>query len=512
MQQINFIQGSPEWLEHRRKYQNASDCPAMLGESSYMTRDELIHQIATGLVKEVDKFTQQRFDDGHRFEALDRQIAEEVVGEALYPVTGVEGTYSASFDGLTMNEDVVYEHKTLNASIRKCDMAGDLPIIYRAQMEHQMMVSGAEKVLFRATKWDGDNLVEHKQFWYTGSSALRERIVKGWAQLAIDIENYVPPAAVKEKPKAEVAEAFPIVSILAEGKLVTCNLDEITPRFDKFLSETNTTLATDEDFVQGEADAKTSREAAKTLLLTAKAVINQMLPVSDAVSQLESYAAKFNALGLQLEKAVKDQKESIKAQAIMAARTTYTEHCTSLAAEILPISVSWNTPDFAGSIKGLKTLSSMQSAINAALAEGKIQANDIAKDLRDKLVWHKMHSKGHELLFADLQQIVFKPREDFELIVKTRIKEYVDQQEALKNQVKPEPETSAPAMTATDVINAVAPAAIAEAFSPGKGSPAKANTKPTREAMVTVLANHFGVFESEVISWLSMDFGPDQRF
>ena len=45
MEILSFHQGSPEWAAHRAKHFNASDAPAMLGCSPYMTRSELLHRM-----------------------------------------------------------------------------------------------------------------------------------------------------------------------------------------------------------------------------------------------------------------------------------------------------------------------------------------------------------------------------------------------------------------------------------------------------------------------------------
>ena len=72
MQTVNLIQGSKEWHLHRANHFNASDAPAMMGVSKYKTRDQLLHEMATGLTQEVDANTQKLFDNGHKFEALAR--------------------------------------------------------------------------------------------------------------------------------------------------------------------------------------------------------------------------------------------------------------------------------------------------------------------------------------------------------------------------------------------------------------------------------------------------------
>ena len=121
MQTHNLTQGSPEWLAFRASHCTASDAAAMLGISPYKTREALLQEKATGIRPEVDAATQRRFDEGHRLEALARPLAEKIIGEELYPVTGSSDEYprlAASFDGLTLLGDTAWEHKTLNASLR----------------------------------------------------------------------------------------------------------------------------------------------------------------------------------------------------------------------------------------------------------------------------------------------------------------------------------------------------------------------------------------------------------
>src|SRR6185437_8103000 len=89
MRILSLVQGTPEWYRHRATHWNASDAPAMLGVSSYRTRTQLLDERASGIAPAIDAATQQRFDEGHRFEALARPIAEKIIGDDLYPVIGV---------------------------------------------------------------------------------------------------------------------------------------------------------------------------------------------------------------------------------------------------------------------------------------------------------------------------------------------------------------------------------------------------------------------------------------
>lgn len=484
MQIINVIQGSPEWAQHRATHFNASDVPAMLGVSPYKTRNQLLHEMATGIVPDVDVATQRRFDDGHRFEALARPLAEKIIGQELYPVVGSEGKLSASFDGITMDNTTIFEHKSMNAELRNMDEPESLPVHYRAQMEQQLMLSGANACLFMASAWDSDDkLIEEKHCWYQPDMVLRDQILQAWTQFAIDLKNYVPSEIV-EKPVAEAIMQLPAVVINATGALSVCNLDKITPRFDAFLSEAKTSLVTDDDFANGEATAKFSRNTAKTLKLKAKEVVGQIATVSEAVRTLELYAEKFDKLGLLLEKAVKEQKEAIKAKIVGDARHAFLNHVNALYEETKPIEIPVTQPDFAGSMKGMRTIASLHNAVNTELANAKIAADAAAKDIRGKLAWLKVAYVGYELLFHDLQNLVAKPMDDFQLAVTSRIegqkKAEADKLETERKRIQAEEEAKArvkaekmgaPATASGVAVAAVAPTGMTMTIDPAGAPP-----------------------------------------
>lgn len=455
MKTHELIQGSPEWHAFRATHFPASEAPAMMGESKYKTRSQLLHEKHTGLPPDVDAATQRRFDDGHRFEALARPLAEAIIGEPLSPVTGSNGRYSASFDGITFMEDVCFEHKSLNEELRAVTCADDLALHYRIQMEQQLLVSGAEKCLFMATAWNSNDELQEQVFhWYSADYPLREKIISGWAQFEKDLAAYVP-REIEVKPEAEAIMQLPSVDIRVKGELSICNLAEVTPKFDAFLSSAKTDLKTDEDFVNGEATAKFSRAAAKTLKLKAKETIDQISTVSEAVRTLELYAEKFDALGLKLEKAVKEQKEAIKTKAVTDAMQAFKQHCIQLDDELrglgltFPMSSTGKT-EFAEAVKGKRTLESMHDSIGTALSQLKIDADMLAKDMRTKARWFKENNGSRFMfLFADFQQIISKDMDDFKLLVESRIekhkKDEADKLEADRQRIQAEEQAKAEA-------------------------------------------------------------------
>ncbi len=423
-------QGSQEWLDLRNKFFPASDAPAMMGVSPYKTREDLLKERSTGIIPEVDAATQKRFDDGHRFEALARALAEEIIGEELFPVVGSEGKYSASFDGLTMLEEICFEHKTASGALIDAIEAGNLPEHYRIQMEQQLMVSGASKCLFMASKWtENDQLVIKRSCWYEPDMKLRERIIAGWEKFEEDLKNYTP-REVKEAPKAEPIKALPSLSIQLRGEVAFSNLPAFKTAVEQFVEGIKTELVTDEDFVQADELAKFCEKAEKELQAAKRSALAQTESIDDLMRTVDHLTELMRQKRLTLEKLVKSEKETRKTAIISEAATAFCAYIESLEAETRPIQLDVQRPDFAGAIKGKKTLASMQDAVDTVLRNAKIEADALAKDYRAKLAWCKENAAGKSALFRDLQQIISKPFDDFTLLIQSRIDKQKADEEA----------------------------------------------------------------------------------
>lgn len=427
MKITNLKQGSPDWHQFRSCHFGASEAPSMLGESKFKSRNQLLHEKATGIVPEVDAATQRRFDEGHRAEELARGLAEAMINDDLYPATGEEGKLSASFDGLTLDQSTAWEHKLLNDTLRACDTAADLPICYRIQMEQCLMLSGAERCLFSATKWDdAGNLIEEKHIWYTPDNDLRERLLQGWTQFAIDLENYVHVEHI-EKPKAEVCIELPALFIHARGQITDSNMQAYGEALTAKLAEVRAIqLITDQDFSNAKEAAKLFREQCKKLELAKEAMLSQTVTIGEAARMMDAWHEDLRQTALKLEKDVEREDLAKKRVMVGEAGLAYSAHIEALEAETRPIQLNVPRPDFAVAIKNKRTYASMQGALDDALAQGKIAADAIAKDVRAKLAWCKEHGAGMSFLFPDLQQIITKPLEDFTLTITSRIEKHKD--------------------------------------------------------------------------------------
>lgn len=427
MEIVNLVQGSAEWLAHRAQHYNASDAPAMMGCSPYKTRDELIRELATGITAEVSVETQSIFDAGHRFEALARPLAEEIIGEDLYPVTGVKGKLSASFDGLTLMYDVNFEHKSLNNDLRECikdEACGYLlPLHYRVQMEQQLLVCGAEKTLFMASKWNGDQLVEERHCWYYADMDLRAKILAGWEVLAQDVANYVPQA-VDVKPIGRTPENLPALRVEVTGKVVSSNLAEYKEHALAVFKGINRTLETDQDFADAEKVVKWCGDVEDRLQATKEHALSQTASIEELFNAIDTIAAEAKRTRLELDKLVKARKEQIREEIVTEGRGALSTHIASLNTRLGKPYMPAIPADFAGAIKGKRTVESLRDAVNTTLAHAKIQANEIADRIQVNLnTLHELASE-HTFLFADTQSIVLKASDDLTMLVKTRINDH----------------------------------------------------------------------------------------
>lgn len=452
MKVIDVIQGSPEWLCIRSNHFTASEAPAMMGASKYLSRTELLRQKATGIVPDVDAAKQTLFDRGHDAEAGARSIIEAQIGTELFPVTAtlkIDGlNLLASLDGISMDETIIWEHKLWSDDLAFQVREEKLGAHYYWQLEQALLVTGAEKAVFTCSDGTAEKMVS-MEYW--SQPERRAQLIAGWKQFEKDLESY-QHVEHAEKPQAEAIMQLPAVVINATGGLSVCNLREIAPRFDAFLSGAKTSLVTDDDFANGEATAKFSRNTAKTLKMKAKEVIGQIATVSEAVNTLELYAEKFDKLGLVLEKAVKEQKESIKLKIIGDAKHAFMNHVNALYEETKPIEIPVEQPDFAGAMKGMRTIASLHNAVDTALAAHIIKADAAAKDIRAKLAWYREGYAAYPQLFADMRDIIRKDFDDFKLVVMTRIDVHEKAQaaklEAERDRIRKEEEAKAQAKVA----------------------------------------------------------------
>lgn len=422
---IEHAQGSNAWHVHRAKHLNASDIAAVMGLSSYKTRSQLLKEKATGLVPEVDSATQRRFDKGHEFEATAIPWAEEIIEGYLYPLVlaaEVDGLpLSASLDGLTMEQDVSFEHKTGRADLLASLEAGVIPDEYHPQLEQGMMLSGAKKCLFMASRGDKTTM---RFAWYAPNLELRAKIIAAWKQFEQDLAAYAPPEATMPVMAAPQM-GLPTVSIQVNGSIALVdNLDNFGTALTAYIARINKTPETDQDFADLEATVKALKAAEDALDAAEQGALAQTESIDAMRKTVGLYRDTARANRLLVEKLVKAEKENRRIAIISEAAAELIAHMRKLNERLGKPYMPTVAADFQGVIKGLKSLDSMKDKVAGELARCKIESNTVADRIQANLTTLRELAAGHTFLFADTATIVLKANDDLTALVKSRIAEH----------------------------------------------------------------------------------------
>lgn len=141
---VKLVQGSPEWHQHRLHHRNASETPAVLGVSPWMTAYEL-WQVKTGRAPQPEVTVPMAH--GTKLEPQAREAYEQLTGHVMEPLVLVDGEYSASLDGITLDRELIVEikapYKRRDSELWQSVTKGVIPEHYRLQLQHQLMVAGA---------------------------------------------------------------------------------------------------------------------------------------------------------------------------------------------------------------------------------------------------------------------------------------------------------------------------------------------------------------------------------
>jgi len=188
---VKLVQGSPEWHAHRLAHRNASETPAVLGVSPYTTPFQLWQQRTGRASVELTA----AMAHGTATEPAARAMYETLTGNVMQPLVLVDGEYSASLDGITLDGDLILEikcPKAKDAVLLKEARAGRVPVHVYWQVQHQMLVSAAR--LAHVYVWDSKTgiLIEQRaepECW--------DSIRDGWDAFVECLRTDTPPALIE---------------------------------------------------------------------------------------------------------------------------------------------------------------------------------------------------------------------------------------------------------------------------------------------------------------------------
>lgn len=456
----NLVQGTPEWHAFRALMDTASEASAVMGVSTSTTRNELVRLKATGNEKEFSAWVQKNLlDKGHAIEAKARKLAAKEVGQPLYPCTASSDDYprlAASFDGATMDESLIAEIKSWNEEKAAKVREGEVPEQDYWQVVQQLIVSRAERALYMVTDGTPERTVS---CWLTLNKRDETLLLKSWARFNLDVAEYTPTEAKPEVVAAHVA-GLPAITYKLNGLALTSNLANFRKAAEQAVIDSKKELTTDQDFADRDALNKSFADAETKIKLMREQVIGEVGDIDKFTRELAEIGELIRQARLAGEKAVTTRKEQIKSEirlgGVQALADYVAKHNKALEHVQLPIIPA----DFAGAMKGKRTLDSLQNAVDTVLAKAKIVADDYAALYGANLAVLAALPPDHKGLFRDFRDLVTKPTETLELIVKDRITEHVAEVERARvaAEEKAKADAAAAALKAAEVV----PAAVAE--------------------------------------------------
>lgn len=190
MSQVALLkQGTEAWHVHRRLYRNASETAAVMGLSPWMTPLQL-WQLKTGKVEPAEPTAPMKH--GTALEPKARAAYEAKTGHIMQPLVMMDGDYSASLDGITLEGDLIVEikcpYKGKASELWQSAEVGEIPEMYRVQIQHQLMVSGAALAHFWV--FDGQDAI---LIAVARDEVCQQRIRKAWDEFYSYVDSNTPP-------------------------------------------------------------------------------------------------------------------------------------------------------------------------------------------------------------------------------------------------------------------------------------------------------------------------------
>jgi putative phage-type endonuclease len=185
---VQLKQGTQQWHAYRQSRRNASESAAVLGLSPWMTPYQL-WLVKTGRLQTPATTAMQRGTD---LEPLARAAYELQTGHIMEPLVIEEGPYSASLDGMTLDGSLILEIKCpfrgMRSELWEGVSQGQVPQHYVIQIQHQLMVAGADT----AHLWvfDGVQGILHT---IERDEVCMQRIRDAWDQFMPYLDRDSPP-------------------------------------------------------------------------------------------------------------------------------------------------------------------------------------------------------------------------------------------------------------------------------------------------------------------------------
>jgi len=203
---VDMEQGTPEWLELRMGKRMASESAAVLGLSPW-TKPRDLWELKTGRKQfEINK----RMAMGSQMEGPAREAVNKTYGVEFKPSVMMKGEFGASLDGLSPDGKTILEVKVpyegKNSKTWKEAAEGKIAEHYRAQVQHQLMISGAQEAWFVVhDRKTGEQL----RLIEKADAGIQKKIVDAWEKFWPNVEaDKWPEERTLKVPPMEIPDQF----------------------------------------------------------------------------------------------------------------------------------------------------------------------------------------------------------------------------------------------------------------------------------------------------------------
>lgn len=433
MELLNLKPNTDQWLLARIEHFCASEAPVVMNESKFMTRNQLL-DLKKGWQAnpEDNSFKQRLFQRGHEHEDLARTHVEfdlmvdipAAVGSTK--IRGIKTALLASFDGLNESIKKVWEHKDWNNALAENARNEVLEPHYYWQLEHQCIVSGLDEVQFTVSDGSYEKRVN---MIYKSQPARQKALKAAWKQFEADLIDHTLTAKDSVEVEPETM-TLPAVTASASNGQITTNIQAAIEEYRAIAKdEMARTLETDQDFANKDSMNKLIVIARNKLKEKVDLIKSEFVSFNDfsiAAAELDGILQKLQSSG---EKAVKDAKERKKNGAIDAGKIEVERFKNAFYDSIRPLNpamIQFKTPspDWPALVKNKRTLDSITSEIDGAVAAFKAALSEEAEVILPNFDWISEAGAKHKFLFHDLERFINQPAESFQAICKQRISEF----------------------------------------------------------------------------------------
>lgn len=147
-------QGTESWHDWRNKGLGASEAPIVMGESPYQTPFQLWETKTKRKPPQATNFAMTRGNNLEKKARASFELTHDIEMEPMLAEYAPWPIARASFDGFNKKLNAGLEIKCCGKKNFEMVKNGQVPLDYRAQIQQQILVSGAEKVFLYA--FDGE--------------------------------------------------------------------------------------------------------------------------------------------------------------------------------------------------------------------------------------------------------------------------------------------------------------------------------------------------------------------